>query len=460
MEQDNNHYINVRHAQSGETALSIKNLRLDLPDGKTTLINDFNLALKKGDRLILTGPSGSGKSTLAKAILNLWDYGEGDISLPVDCKIMAVSQKAYFSNTSVRGLLNAPRKEGHFDDAALSQVLKAVGHDKLIQHIPGQQVQIMMDDLLADIPNILTPYAGEELSAPQIKKMGKDILDRVNVLVREQFDFVQYIPEAQKEYLGSKLGDVMNASFEKPLSAEDVSALTGQIIDAINQALTRPLYNGLLDRAVETAKRYAPKNSTKMAYFSWNLHRSLEKAVKTYMANEDTDDLSREIQINEQQAKFITSELSSAIDQRLKDEHCKKGILRSLFNVVTWPIALLTMPLKARNTSKEIVQDLTVFMEGQNVTGDKLSGQLSGGEQQKLTFARILLHQPDILILDEITAALDMPTGDELYEEMVTKLPDTIMVSIAHNTHIMKHHTHHANLDAETKKITVRPIQP
>ena len=94
-------YINVTES-SGTTGITIKDLRLDLPDRKTTLVENFNLTLNKGERLMLMGQNGSGKSTLAKAILDLWDYGEGTITLPKGAKTMAVSQKVYFPNTPLQ----------------------------------------------------------------------------------------------------------------------------------------------------------------------------------------------------------------------------------------------------------------------------------------------------------------------------------------------------------------------
>jgi vitamin B12/bleomycin/antimicrobial peptide transport system ATP-binding/permease protein len=48
---------------------------------------------------------------------------------------------------------------------------------------------------------------------------------------------------------------------------------------------------------------------------------------------------------------------------------------------------------------------------------------LSGGEKQRLAFARIILHQPDIIIMDEATAALDPQSQNQLMELLLQHRP-------------------------------------
>jgi vitamin B12/bleomycin/antimicrobial peptide transport system ATP-binding/permease protein len=65
---------------------------------------------------------------------------------------------------------------------------------------------------------------------------------------------------------------------------------------------------------------------------------------------------------------------------------------------------------------------------------------LSGGEKQRLAFARVLLHRPDIIVLDEATAALDAPSQDRVMDVLSQELKDTTVVSIGHRAELADFH--------------------
>jgi putative ATP-binding cassette transporter len=65
---------------------------------------------------------------------------------------------------------------------------------------------------------------------------------------------------------------------------------------------------------------------------------------------------------------------------------------------------------------------------------------LSGGEQQRVAFARALLNKPDWLFLDEATASLPEDAQDALYRLLKEKLPGTTLVSIGHRASLAAHH--------------------
>ena len=65
---------------------------------------------------------------------------------------------------------------------------------------------------------------------------------------------------------------------------------------------------------------------------------------------------------------------------------------------------------------------------------------LSGGEQQRLAFARALLCRPDWLFLDEATASLPEEDQDKLYALLKERLPGTTLVSIGHRETLARYH--------------------
>lgn len=65
---------------------------------------------------------------------------------------------------------------------------------------------------------------------------------------------------------------------------------------------------------------------------------------------------------------------------------------------------------------------------------------LSGGEKQRLAFARVLLHRPDVIVLDEATAALDSPSQTRLMEVLSRELPNVTVVSIGHRAELADFH--------------------
>jgi putative ATP-binding cassette transporter len=74
---------------------------------------------------------------------------------------------------------------------------------------------------------------------------------------------------------------------------------------------------------------------------------------------------------------------------------------------------------------------------------------LSPGEQQRLGIARAILQEPDILFLDEATAALDEPAEAALYRLISERLPNVTIVSIGHRTTLTAFHSRHLVLMRE-----------
>jgi putative ATP-binding cassette transporter len=65
---------------------------------------------------------------------------------------------------------------------------------------------------------------------------------------------------------------------------------------------------------------------------------------------------------------------------------------------------------------------------------------LSGGEQQRVAFARVILHRPPWVFMDEATAALDEEGQQSMLSLFAEELRGTAVVSIGHRAGVEAYH--------------------
>ena len=80
---------------------------------------------------------------------------------------------------------------------------------------------------------------------------------------------------------------------------------------------------------------------------------------------------------------------------------------------------------------------------------DNWTQKLSGGEQQRLAIARVLLKQPAWVLADEATSALDVPAEQALYTRLkaMTEHAGGALLSIAHRPSVAAFHAQRWQLE-------------
>ncbi|TFE00206.1 phosphate ABC transporter ATP-binding protein [Jeotgalibacillus sp. R-1-5s-1] len=95
----------------------------------------------------------------------------------------------------------------------------------------------------------------------------------------------------------------------------------------------------------------------------------------------------------------------------------------------------LPMELQGKELSDERAKELITVVGLDESFLERKAKDLSGGQRQKLSIARTLVNQPEILLLDEITSSLDRVSQQEI-EELIVRINEkygTTIMWITHN---------------------------
>ena len=137
--------------------------------------------------------------------------------------------------------------------------------------------------------------------------------------------------------------------------------------------------------------------------------------------------------------KYKDHDLSHADDEELTEYRRQSvGFVFQLYNLIPSLTAGENVSLVSEIAVRPMLPEEALEMVGLGDRLDHFPAQLSGGEQQRVAIARAVAKQPEILLCDEPTGALDAQTGKLVLSvlEKVNRETETTTAIITHNVAI------------------------
>ena len=134
---------------------------------------------------------------------------------------------------------------------------------------------------------------------------------------------------------------------------------------------------------------------------------------------------------------YINSAFKEIIELKEKLERYEDKLLTEDYKVITKYMNLQEkfISLGGYEYETKIQKILPVF----NITEEILNrnfNTLSGGEKTIISLIRLLLQEPDVLLLDEPTSALDTITTKRLIEYLISIKEEKIIIVVSHNDEV------------------------
>ena len=475
----------------GDVILDMRNLRIEARSehgAGSVIVDDISCKLRRGEVLGLIGESGAGKSTIGLAALGYTRRGcfmsGGEVLLNGrDIRKMSADERrqirgrgvAYIAQsaaasfnpamTIMHQVCEVPVRQGLMSrDAARANAIRLFREldlphpdrfgDRYPHQVSGGQLQRAMaamamaaqpDILVFDEPTTALDVTTQVEVLAAFRKLIRDhgtaalyithdlavvaqIADRIMVLQRgkqvELGDATQILQDPHQDYTRRLVSERVEGhafigdsrSAEAPvLSISHVTASYAKLVKVINDV-------SLDVRRGETVAVVGESGSGKS---------TLARVIIGLLPREAGD------------VKFKGESLSPKLADRSKDQLRRVQMIYQIPDVALNPrqtlLDVIGRPVefyfgKSKADVRERVKQLLRQMDLPEDFITRRTSELSGGQKQRVSIARALAAEPDLIICDEVTSALDQLVGEEILR-LLKRLQEELGLAYLFITH-------------------------
>ena len=92
----------------------------------------------------------------------------------------------------------------------------------------------------------------------------------------------------------------------------------------------------------------------------------------------------------------------------------------------------LALQLQNKPSDKQAIEDILAQVDLSDM-GKRKPNTLSGGQKQRIAIARALIKNPEIIMADEPTGALDSKTGNQVFETLKKLSENKLVIVVSHD---------------------------
>jgi putative ATP-binding cassette transporter len=186
----------IKRGETDGAAMKLLNLSVALDDG-TAVVDDTEVVIQRGERVLVAGESGTGKSTLVRAIAGLWPWGGGEIQIQKNSRLFLLPQRPYVPTGTLRRAAAYPGAAEDWEPAQIAEMLDKVGlghlKDRLEEDAPwdqtlsgGEKQRLTVARVLLHRPDIIVldeaTAALDPKSQDELMKLLSDAMEGLTII--------------------------------------------------------------------------------------------------------------------------------------------------------------------------------------------------------------------------------------------------------------------------------------